>query len=219
MDMTLTTAINELRQRIEQMPDQTPEPDASEMAIFCPQEALTCLARHGYPKRHAKRAVGQIKPVFSEQAQGAIRTALASDSILLLLGPRGAGKTQVAVQVAIERIRDGRSPGRYLKTTDMFAIIKATWTSTEREDDVLRRLRKTPLLVLDEFHEMGTTEWEQRTVVNLLDHRYDDEVPTILISNCTPENVAQTINPSVLDRANERGGILHLDGPSHRISQ
>jgi DNA replication protein DnaC len=216
-----TGAANRFLRLIESMPEESESDQQAQTPDNCARinaEAFLSLTRAGYPARHSKRATGKISLVFTQTAKDAMKIAEKSDSVILLIGNRGNGKTQTAVQIALNRIRNDRSPGTYLKTTDLFGAIKATWDkkNSETETEIINRVKRTKLLVLDEFHEAGTTEWEQRTVTNILDHRYDDMLPTIIVSNCTAKDVRSTLSPSVVDRANEGGGLIEFTNPSYR---
>jgi DNA replication protein DnaC len=142
------------------------------------------------------------------------------DCLLLLIGDRGPGKTQMGTWWAWQRHKAGLSPGWYRKTSDLIAEIKRTWNeggkSLGTEDDVLRKYRRTPFLVLDEFHERGASDWEARTLNNIIDHRYDSMLGTVIISNVAPADVERDVSRSIISRAQETGGQILCDWPSYR---
>ena len=178
------------------------------------------LKQGQYPTRHIERLESKIFGPGSEMCDSMWPKVQTGDCILILAGTRGAGKTLIATEWAKRRSEDGKSAGRYAKCADIISDIKATWhdggKSIGTEQDVLRRYRTAKYLVIDEFHERGASEWEARTLINILDHRYDAMLATVLIANLSLTEVQQNINPSILDRANETGGLVVCDWPSYR---
>lgn len=182
-------------------------------------EILAKLESRGYPKRHRLRLADMHGPSL-EKARELLPKVMSGDCLILLVGDRGPGKTQMVAWWAANLAKAGLPPGYYRKTTDLIAEIKATWSDpAAREADVLRKYRTARLLVLDEFHERGGSDWESRILVNMLDHRYDDMLATVLIANMSREKVRSEINPSVLSRAEETGGLVVCDWESYRTGK
>ena len=178
------------------------------------------LDERGFPSRHVKQiSLGLYGPAL-DCAWQYLPRILSGDAMLFLVGDRGPGKTQMATWWAAERIKAGKFPGHYRKTADIISEIKTTWhdggKSVGTENDVLKKYRESAYLVLDEFHERGSSDWEARTLINILDHRYDNMLVTVLIANMTEEQVRLEINPSILSRAEETGGLVKCNWPSYR---
>jgi len=55
-----------------------------------------------------------------------------------------------------------------------------------------------------------------RIIELVVDLRYGDMKPTILIANTSVDNLAGVVGESVLDRCNELGGVLVFDWSSFR---
>ena len=174
----------------------------------------------GFPERHIRKLAEGLHGPGLQKAAELLPRLLAGDALLFLLGDRGPGKTQIATWWASQRKQSGKSAGRYIKCADLIGEIKATWHDGGKrigtEQDVLQKYRKAKYLVIDEFHERGGSEWESRCLVNLLDHRYDDMLATVLIANMTEAQAVKEINPSILSRANQTGGMVICDWPSYR---
>ncbi len=123
---------------------------------------------------------------------------------------------------ASQRVLGGDSAGIYAKCADIFQEIKRTWSdggkSVGTEYDVLRRYSTTPFLVIDELHEMSgqKSDWGPRTLINILDHRYDSRKTTILIANFSLKNLSEEVNPSIQSRAEETGCFVNCNWPSYR---
>lgn len=67
------------------------------------------------------------------------------------------------------------------------------------------RLTAYDLLVIDECHQRGETAFEQNTLTNLLDRRYDARKCTILIANQSKAEFSESMGDSVVS-PNLRGG-------------
>jgi DNA replication protein DnaC len=106
--------------------------------------------------------------------------------------------------------------GKYIKALDLFEALKETWSNRSSEDSIMRPYRQCGMLVIDEIHERGESEWETRKLVNLIDHRYDRMLVTLLVGNIAPNEVTARLSPSIVSRMKETGGIINCDWPSYR---
>jgi DNA replication protein DnaC len=195
------------------------EPRPSRNKALDAIEIACQLGERGYPLRHREH-LGMMHGPSLQKANALLSRVKGGDALLLLVGDRGPGKTQMATFWAAKRRENGQSCGWYRKTTDLIAEIRQTWSdggkSHGTESDVLAKYRRTPFLVLDEFHERGDSDWESRTLVNIIDHRYDAMLATVLIANMNPAEVRFKINPSIVSRAEETGGLIVCDWESYR---
>lgn len=142
-----------------------------------------------------------------------------ADSLLILCGDRGGGKTQMATWWAQCRLQAGMPCGWYYKAHDLLELIRQQYEGGQLAEDARRTLRqakKTSYLVIDEFSELSGTEWERRTLTNLIDHRYDSLLTTILITNHKQQDIPAALGRSIWSRAEETGGIVNCDWGSYR---
>jgi len=147
--------------------------------------------------------------------------------LVALLGNRGTGKTQMAAEIT----RSGEWPrdkaewngikmvsGKtsiYRRAMDIFLDLRDR-SPGHSEKAVMEKLSKCGLLVIDEFQERGETPFEDRIITNLLDKRYNDQKPTILIANLDRQGLAQMLSPSVKDRMRENGKSYTFNWKSYR---
>lgn len=141
-----------------------------------------------------------------------------SGGIIALVGGRGTGKTRMAAEVCREYVP--HSP-KYMTAMELFLRIRSTYggASKETEMSVIKDVSDCPLLVLDEIQERGNTEWEDRLLTHIIDQRYGNDKPTILIANLTKKELAGSLGASIVSRLQETGGIIELTGPSHRTKK
>ncbi len=146
-----------------------------------------------------------------------LEAKLGTGMLFALLGTRGTGKTQMAAELCKIAATKGIM-ARYNMAMEFFMELKETYRqhSERTEADVIRSYCSPQLLILDEVHERGETEWEDRLLTAMIDKRYSALKDTILISNQTPKVFCKTIGNSILSRLHETGGIVVCDWKSFR---
>lgn len=171
-----------------------------------------------WPERHRQKVEEMSGPGL-EKAKALI-PVIERGAMLVLFGDRGRGKTQIATWIACNRAQKGRNPGCYMKAFDLFVEIKSTWAkgSENCEKDISDFYKTAPFLAVDEAHERGETDWENRTLRNILDHRYDACLPTIIIGNWqNAEQIRESMGASISDRITETGGLVWCNWGSYRV--
>jgi len=145
---------------------------------------------------------------------------LMAPGIVALVGPRGTGKTQIAVSLAKRMMAECERSVLYLKVCDYFGLLKSEFGGgREATTQSIRSTAHTKhLLVLDEVQERVHSDFEDREFVNMIDHRYAALKPTILISNQTVKGFADSVGASVMSRLSENGAIVACDWPSFRAA-
>lgn len=152
------------------------------------------------------------------------QTEYAKGFLVVLLGKRGVGKTQLAASV-IRKCCDRLFTCRYVKALDLFREFRSAYVQPGkgekgvRETDVVAEWAEYDLLVIDECHQRGETPHEQNTLINLLDRRYDDNKCTIVIANQTAGEFAAALGDSVVSRIHQTGEAVVCDWPSFRPAQ
>jgi len=143
-----------------------------------------------------------------------------SGGIAVLVGPRGTGKTRIAVE-AMRAATTNLFPLRYTSAMGLFLDIRATWGKSGRgtttEAEVIEDHASRPILCIDEIQERGHTEWEDRLLTHVIDRRYGEMRPTILIANLVESALPECLGPSIYSRIQETGGVIRMDGTSHRV--
>ncbi len=102
---------------------------------------------------------------------------------LYLHGPTGVGKTHIAV--AIANFRDHLDATfRICHVPVLLKRMRLTLTNRTRQNFYARfeRLCNLDLLILDDLVQPYMTDWELRTLYDLVIHRHDQRVPTVITS-------------------------------------
>lgn len=177
-------------------------------------------AASGIPMKHRIEPDHDRCPAWA-QACSRVLDHLGDGALLALVGNRGTGKTQIAERAIRFASSQPHSLGdgpAYVRAMSFFLRVKATFQrdAGETEDRVIGDLRLRSLLVIDEMHERGSSEWEDRLLTHVIDLRYGDGRDTILIANLSPEAFTASVGPSIADRIRETGGLIECTWPSFR---
>jgi chromosomal replication initiation ATPase DnaA len=150
-----------------------------------------------------------------QQKFKALKERLGTGILVALLGIRGCGKTQMAVELI--RATCGKQKNAiYTTAMEIFVSLRDSYKLQESEQQVLRRYQSPSLLVIDEIQERGETAWEDRLLTAIIDYRYSMMKDTILISNQTEDMFKTSVGTSVSSRMTETGGIVECNWPSFR---
>lgn len=136
----------------------------------------------------------------------------------LLLGTPGTGKTMLCACIAMALDRTGITV-RFTTMQHAMRRIRSTYddSATETEEHALRTFTNPQLLVLDEIGVQSGSEWERNLAFDMLNERYQQQKPTLCISNLDRVGVTQFLGDRVIDRMREGGGkVLLFDWQSYR---
>jgi DNA replication protein DnaC len=135
---------------------------------------------------------------------------------LILLGGPGTGKSHLAGAV-LQHIMP-RYCGLYTTCMGIIRAVRGTWRkdSERSEAQVLAIFSGAPLLVIDEIGVQYGTDGEQTILFEILDRRYRDMMPTILLANQSKEGLKQFLGDRTYDRLTETARIVLFDWESYR---
>lgn len=174
------------------------------------------------PLRHERHA-DVLEDTGMDKRWLRIRDKLVSQAgsgyLIGLLGKRGTGKTQMAVQLALHRIGI-RQTVLYTDAMDIFLWIRSAYGDDAKLNELvaISEFVSPSLLVIDEASERGESAWEDRLLVYLLNKRYNYCQDTILIANLTAGEFSETLGPSIVDRIRETGALIECDWEPKRAA-
>ncbi|MFF7393233.1 ATP-binding protein [Streptomyces scabiei] len=158
-----------------------------------------------------------VRNVASEAvapSKGARRQVRTGPS-LLLVGTTGTGKTHLAYG-AIRSLVGAEIGVRWHATTaaDMYASLRPrAGVDTERE---LLALFRCPLLLLDDLGASKTSEWTEEITYRLVNHRYNQMLPTLITTNMAIRDLRQAVGDRVASRLAEMTERIVLTGTDRR---
>lgn len=140
---------------------------------------------------------------------------------LYFFGTTGTGKTMLSCLILNEIIFSYQADVRYIKITrDFFNRIRASFNVESdtygRGDDIFHSLADQEVLVIDDFGVQADSEWEKRTLYDLIDARYESQKPTIITSNIQPEDWSALFDGRVFSRLKEMVRFLPMIADDYR---
>lgn len=180
------------------------------------EKAREYLSKANLPPRHRNASPKELTGAPWLELLASITEQVGTGFILGVIGPRGTGKTQLAVQIAKAAARAGKRPF-YSTAMGFFLDIKEGFREKgNSEKQIIEQYTAPGLLILDEMQERGETPWEDRLLTHLVDKRYGAQRDTLLISNQTRENFLASIGESIASRIVETGGVTTCNWKSYR---
>lgn len=128
---------------------------------------------------------------------------------LLLLGNVGTGKTHLATAIANHIMRATTATAVYRTVGGILQHIKGSYDreSEYSEAQAFAAYTKPSLLIIDEVGATKPTEFELATLFNIINGRYEEQLPTVVISNLPAGELSGALGERCVDRLREGGGI------------
>lgn len=119
---------------------------------------------------------------------------------LIFIGPSGCGKTHLACAIANYRISLAE-PALYIGVADLLDHLRSTFypDSDIPYDELFERIKDTPLLVLDDLSMAVTTPWAKGKLEQLLNHRFNAQLPTVITSSLPIEKIDENLRGHITD--------------------
>lgn len=202
----------------------------------CEQIALQnrqCIALRnasGIPARFAERSFDDYQAIEPGQKvvlaicrrfAGEWPDNLAAGTSLVFTGGPGTGKTHLAAAIANSVIERNLASVVFGTVSTLLRRIKSTYAkdSQSSEQRAIDELIGPELLVFDEVGVQVGSEHERLLMFDILNGRYQELRPTILVSNLNAEALESLLGQRVMDRYRECGSVLAFDWQSYRGSK
>lgn len=164
------------------------------------------------------RTTGQKKALaFSKEYAENFDQVMKEGRSAIFVGKPGTGKTHLAIGIALEIIKQQRSPV-FVTVQRLIRRVKDSWhTKNETESEVVDVFASPDLLILDEVGVQFGSEFEKQMLFDVLNERYEKLKPSILLSNIPREQLSDYLGERVTDRLRENGGkMIGFDWDSYR---
>lgn len=175
------------------------------------------LSPKGKSIRHSQRSE-KSQERFAQVYQAAKAFADNPEGWLVFSGPSGSGKTHLVCAIANHRISLGE-PVFYIGTADLLDHLRSTFspTSDTTYDELFEQVKNVPLLVLDDLTLGSATAWAKEKVEQLLHHRFNTMLPTVITTDVPPERMDERLRGHLAN--NERCQIWTIEEESPLESQ
>jgi DNA replication protein DnaC len=160
-----------------------------------------------------------LPPDQRENLENVYKTALefakSPEGWLVLQGVNGCGKTHLAAAIANYRLRSGK-PVLFVIVPDFLDHLRSTFSpdSPVSYDQLFESVKTAPLLILDDFGEQSTTPWAQEKLYQVINHRYNDRLPTVVTTCYTTDEVESRISSRLIDH--QLSNFFHIMAPDWR---
>lgn len=139
-----------------------------------------------------------------------LKTLLRKPAIVALVGSRGRGKTAIAVGLCRWCVEQRRQIPLKVRYTTAKAYVTGCWEGTPEEKSRVRRVHRTDdVVVIDEYQMAGNADRVVDELGELIDCRWRNGLPTILISNLGPAEFATRVGPQIFRRMVDDGLRIH----------
>jgi DNA replication protein DnaC len=155
--------------------------------------------------------VGRLLRIASQRP----RPNITAGGSLALLGNVGTGKTYQAFG-AIRALALSGAMCSWLATTcpDMYGRLRPR-AGTDAETE-FRRYADARVLLLDDLGAAKNSEWTEEINYRLINHRYENHMPTLLTTNWRPSELGVALGDRVASRLAEMTMSVVLTGPDRR---
>lgn len=157
------------------------------------------------PKRYLHATFDNFE-ILSDEHQELVNF-LKSGKSCILFGPNGCGKTHLAFATIRHYIENDKK-AIYILAADLFDQVKALFGDKDAKD--LSDLERCDYLIIDEVDKRYGSQTEFIALYRLINKRYNEMLPTMLITNSSKDEIVEVVGPSVVDRIREEGKTLNL---------
>ena len=178
------------------------------------------MGRAGIPERFRDRTLGSYE-VSHEGQQMALDFAQAyaddfarvrkTGRSAIFMGNFGTGKTHLAVGIGLQVMREHKASVLFVSAGRIVRMVKDSWArnSGVTESDVVAQMVFPDLLIVDEVGVQQGTEFERNVMFDVLNERYEQRKPSLLLTNHTVEDLSSKyLGERVVDRLREDGGAV-----------
>lgn len=173
--------------------------------------------QHCVPEKYSKVTLENCEKQPEAFIAYARQWALNPESVVLL-GPVGRGKTQFAFAMLREMFR--KYPKhiwpRYFTSTKLDSILLEAIKSDEGDKAKIEDISSQDLLFIDDFGRETRSERIGRQYFEIINLRYSKNLPTIISTNLTLEDIGRLINDAIASRFQE-WQLIEFSGEDLRI--
>jgi DNA replication protein DnaC len=163
---------------------------------------LGSLSRLTFDKLYSEGRIVNGSPYydFKKAFDAALEFAQKPQGWLIIVGPNGCGKTHLACAIANFQLNLGL-PVFYIEVANLLDHLRAAFRpdSAVEYDELFEQIRNTPLLVLDDLSITTITPWAKEKIQQLLNHRYNERMPTVITSSTNVEDLDKALDCHLSD--------------------
>lgn len=136
---------------------------------------------------------------------------------LVFLGGNGCGKTHLAAAIANYRKRQGQ-PVLFVVVPELLDLLRSTYSGENSQAfELLEKLKREPLLILDDFGTEASTPWSQEKLYQLINYRYNARLPTVITSYFGLDQIESRFSSRMGD--SRLSTVIAITAPDYRIDR
>ena len=141
--------------------------------------------------------------------------AKAPEGWLVFSGANGSGKTHLAAAIANYRYQH-KKPALFVVVPDFLDHLRSTFSPDGKTsyDRLFESVKNAPLLILDDFGQQSTTPWAQEKMFQMINHRYNSRMPTVITTSASTDELDTPISSRFVDP--KISLIFHIMAPDYR---
>jgi DNA replication protein DnaC len=178
---------------------------------------LELLKKMTFEKFDYKRV--NLPPEQRENLEQVFRIALSfaqsPEGWLVLQGANGCGKTHLAAAIANYQLQAGK-PALFIVVPEFLDHLRSTFSPDSRVsyDQLFESAKNAPLLVLDDFGEQSATPWAQEKLYQVINYRYNAQLPTVITTIYALEEIENRISSRLMDP--RLSLVFNITAPDYR---
>ncbi|OQY46021.1 MAG: hypothetical protein B6242_08935 [Anaerolineaceae bacterium 4572_78] len=152
-------------------------PKLSSLSYHADKTFTTFDLHRSFGTSHAKKLADNLEEAYKLSENYAQNPS----DWLIFTGKHGCGKTHLAAAIALHQSNLGEKV-LFIVMADLLDHLRATYhpNSSIPYDKRFEQIRNAPLLVLDDLGTYSATPWAQEKMYQLLNHRYNARLPTVI---------------------------------------
>jgi len=172
------------------------------------------MERWGFPKRFTEWERAMLLPHLQKLLDKCI-----VENGLYLTGTAGSGKTCFSAVLGKELIRQGKEVW-FKNTTDLLFEVKGTFDKDSKifnDYEMICNWAAKPYLILDDIGSEKVSEYVRQSLYVLINKRYLDDLPTIITSNLTMQELSGRLDDRIASRLTEMCRTVDLGSKDLRV--
>ena len=183
------------------------------------QSIETVLSQRGVHGEHLDKTLNNFNADSGHQKYVKVchEFIKSSTSSLFLYGVPGCGKTHLAAGILREYALKGNKSFHSISTPKLMREIRSTFDNgnTTREYDIIDRLSRTGILVLDDLASENSTPYSIETLFLIIDERLSNGRKTVFTSNLNLDQIGEKLDERIASRLS-KCMIVRIDMPDYR---
>ncbi len=119
---------------------------------------------------------------------------------LVFQGVTGSGKTHLAAAIVNYQF-EAAKPALFVVVSEFLDHLRSAFgpDNSASYDELFEQVKTAPLLVLDDFGEQTATPWAQEKLYQIINYRYNAQLPTVITTRNSLEEIDNRISSRFVD--------------------